>query len=184
MGCLLLPMVQLPGADPRPLKQMVRGEVPMGRNAGRCSSRKQVDRGKDPCQGGGERESQPGVGLGFCMLTSSQATRGGAGGVDKRRQGSVRLDLGGASDSCGQVPSLAGGGRSPSRAPFHRPTDTLAGCVTLFKPRIHSGPHSCTCETGSEFPPASPLGCWEDSKTSGTGAASSTCNIGASGNRR
>lgn len=122
------------------------------------------------------------------MLTSSRGDPEAAGpgtvlGIaqDKRRQGQLRLDLREPSDSPGQVLRSAEGGRNPSRAPSHRPTNTLACCVTLFKPHIHSGPQFLHLQDGIGIPTHLPFRLLGRFPDSATGAASSTCNMGASG---
>lgn len=60
MGCLILSMVQLPGADPRPSKQMVWERAPTANTDGRYSSQKQVDNARTCVQE--EKDSQPGMG--------------------------------------------------------------------------------------------------------------------------
>ena len=183
----VLPMVQLPGADPRPSKQVVRVGGARGKKCRLVLELKAGGGGKDPCQRGGGRKSGLGWGLGFCIANKLPGDPDAAGpgivlGIarEKRRQGSVRFSLREPSDSLVQVLRSAGG-RSPSRAPFLRPINTPACCVTLFKPRIHSGPQFLHLQDGVSFPTYLPFRLLGRFPDLATGAASSTCNMGASG---
>lgn len=73
VGCSVLPMVQLPGADPRPSKQVVRVGGARGKKC-RLVLELKAGRQRQRPMSARRREEEPPGALGSALLTSSRVT--------------------------------------------------------------------------------------------------------------